>query len=69
MREAARFLRERTGASTVVFGHSHVVEDEPGYLNGGSFGYPNGRGRGYVHVDEDGRAELRYVEGELRTGD
>jgi UDP-2,3-diacylglucosamine pyrophosphatase LpxH len=58
MREAARFIRERTGATSVVFGHSHVKEDTPGYLNPGSFGYPKGP-RAWVHVDERGHAELR----------
>lgn len=61
MREAASFIRERTGAKSVVFGHSHVKEDAPGYLNPGSFGYPNGS-RAWVHIDERGHAELRSEE-------
>jgi UDP-2,3-diacylglucosamine pyrophosphatase LpxH len=61
MREAASFIRERTGATTVVFGHSHVKEDGAGYLNPGSFGYPKGP-RAWVHIDADGKAELRSEE-------
>jgi predicted phosphodiesterase len=60
MRDAARFIRERTDASAVVFGHSHVREEHPGYLNPGSFGYPKGE-RAYVEIDASGRAELRSL--------
>jgi UDP-2,3-diacylglucosamine pyrophosphatase LpxH len=58
MREAAAFIRERTNATSVVFGHSHVKEQQPGYLNPGSFGYPDGA-RAWVHIDDAGNAELR----------
>jgi UDP-2,3-diacylglucosamine pyrophosphatase LpxH len=55
---AAR-VRETTGARLVVFGHTHHVVVDDGYLNTGSFAYPRGTGRPYVYIDESGAAELR----------
>jgi UDP-2,3-diacylglucosamine pyrophosphatase LpxH len=55
---AAR-VRETTGARLVVFGHTHHVVVDDGYLNTGSFAFPRGTGRPYVYVSEDGGAELR----------
>jgi predicted phosphodiesterase len=43
----------------VVFGHTHHVVVDDGYLNTGSFAFPRGTGRPYVYVDETGAAELR----------
>ncbi|HVW25236.1 MAG TPA: metallophosphoesterase [Polyangiaceae bacterium] len=55
---AAR-VRETTGARLVVFGHTHHVVVDDGYLNTGSFAFPRGTGRPYVYIDKDGAAELR----------
>lgn len=55
---AAR-VREATGADLVVFGHTHHVVVDDGYLNTGSFAFPRGTGRPYVYVDRYGAAELR----------
>jgi predicted phosphodiesterase len=45
----------------VVFGHTHVAEQAPGYLNPGSFTYRSGEGRPYAYVDETGSASERRV--------
>jgi predicted phosphodiesterase len=61
MRDAASAIRDRTGARVVVFGHSHIRDAAPGYLNPGSFAFPRGPGRGVIHVDESRHAERRDV--------
>lgn len=48
--EAAALVRETTGASLVVFGHTHVEVTEPGYVNLGSFGFARGR-RPFLALD------------------
>jgi UDP-2,3-diacylglucosamine pyrophosphatase LpxH len=48
--EAAGLVRQTTGASLVVFGHTHVEVNEPGYVNLGSFGYARGQ-RPYLALD------------------
>ena len=53
LRAAAQRVRELTGASAVIFGHTHHVDEVPGYANSGSFGYSQD-GRPYVRVAEDG---------------
>lgn len=55
--ESAHLVRETTGASLVVFGHTHVEADEPGYVNLGSFGF--GPKRPHMLLDGSGRHELR----------
>ncbi|HEX3777217.1 MAG TPA: metallophosphoesterase [Polyangiaceae bacterium] len=60
LRAAAERIRELTGASEVILGHTHQVDHVPGYANSGSFGY-SARGRPYVRVDETGATELRRV--------
>lgn len=57
---AAEHIRNLTDCSLVVFGHSHVASERPGYVNAGSFAFSRG-GRPYVLVDQDDRAEIRYV--------
>lgn len=57
---AARRVRALTGASTVIFGHTHRAWDSEGYLNAGSFAYPDSRGRGFVRVAPSGAAERRF---------
>jgi hypothetical protein len=60
LREGAEVVRSVTDAQTVVFGHTHVPVIEPGYVNAGSFGYPErGQGRPHVFVNELGQPELR----------
>jgi predicted phosphodiesterase len=52
-----------TGASLVLFGHTHREDEAEGYLNSGSFGYPQGAERSFLRVDESGRAERRLLSG------
>ncbi len=60
LRAAAQRVRELTGARGVVFGHTHQVDEAPGYANSGSFGY-SVSGRPYVHGDEHGRLSARRL--------
>jgi len=60
LRAAATHVRELTAAETVIFGHTHQVDEGPGYANSGSFGYSR-HGRPYVRVDEDGIAQVERV--------
>ena len=61
LREAARAVRQITRAELVVFGHVHVEDTLPGYMNSASFTYYETPGRPYVYVDESGRPERRRV--------
>ncbi len=61
LREAARSVRELTGAELVVFGHTHVEDSEPGYVNSASFTYRSGRARPYLVIDEHGAVERRRL--------
>jgi hypothetical protein len=58
LRIAAGRVRELTGAKNVIFGHTHHVDEVPGYANSGSFGYSR-KGRPYVRVDEAGALTVR----------
>jgi UDP-2,3-diacylglucosamine pyrophosphatase LpxH len=60
LRAAAQRIRELTGAEAVIFGHTHHVDEVPGYANSGSFGYSS-QGRPYVHSDEHGSLSVRRV--------
>jgi len=60
LRAAATRVRELTGAQTVIFGHTHQVDEGPGYANSGSFGYSR-YGRPYVRVDETGEARVERL--------
>jgi UDP-2,3-diacylglucosamine pyrophosphatase LpxH len=60
LRAAAKRIRELTGAQAVVFGHTHHVDEVPGYANSGSFGYCS-HGRPYVRADEHGQLSVRRV--------
>jgi UDP-2,3-diacylglucosamine pyrophosphatase LpxH len=60
LRAAAQRVRELTGAKAVIFGHTHQVDQVPGYANSGSFGY-SGQSRPYVRVDEAGELHVRRV--------
>jgi hypothetical protein len=57
--EGAGRVRELTGARTVVFGHTHSEIDSAGYVNTGSFAYPQKAGRPFAVIDRSGSVELR----------
>lgn len=61
LRNAAESVRQLAHAELVIFGHTHVPENLPGYMNPGSFTYNDGKGRPYAHVDETGHAERRTI--------
>lgn len=60
LRAAATRVRELTAAQTVIFGHTHQVDEGNGYANSGSFGYSQ-HGRPYVRVDETGLARVERL--------
>jgi len=60
LRAAAARIRELTAATTVILGHTHQVDEVPGYANSGSFGYSR-HGRPYIRVDETGVARVERV--------
>lgn len=59
---AAREVARITGATRVVFGHTHVEQDDGPYVNTGSFTYPRGERR-YGVVLDDSRAEVATLSG------
>jgi hypothetical protein len=61
LRAASERVRELTGADTVVFCHTHVIDEAPGYLNPGSFTYRHGAPRPYAYA-ADGRVERRVLD-------
>jgi predicted phosphodiesterase len=61
LRRGAAHVREITGARLVLFGHTHIEEVMPGYVNSGRFGDERNAGRPYVEVDSSGRASLRRL--------
>ncbi|HEX6271791.1 MAG TPA: metallophosphoesterase [Polyangiaceae bacterium] len=61
LRAAADRVRALSHADLVIFGHTHVPEMLPGYLNPGSFQYRAGA-RPYAYVNEAGEGERRTVE-------
>src|SRR6187431_1389206 len=60
LRAAAARVRELTLAETVIFGHTHQVDEGNGYANSGSFGYSQ-HGRPYVRVDDSGFARVERL--------
>jgi predicted phosphodiesterase len=50
-----------TGASRVVFGHTHVEYDDGVYFNLGSFGYGGPRGRPYAVITPNGTVTRGFV--------
>jgi UDP-2,3-diacylglucosamine pyrophosphatase LpxH len=62
LRQASTSVRDITGAETVIFGHTHVAETVPGYLNPGSFTYRAGAPRPYAWVGTNGQVERRTLE-------
>lgn len=61
LRTGAHAIATYTGAQRVVFGHTHVEEDDGVYVNLGSFGYANTHGRAYGLVTEAGEFTRRYL--------
>jgi predicted phosphodiesterase len=47
----ARLVREATGASVVVFGHTHRESCADGYANTGSFAFSRGTHRPYLEIE------------------
>jgi predicted phosphodiesterase len=62
LRDASERVLALTDAKLVIFGHTHVPESAPGYLNPGSFTYRNGVGRPYAFVSEKGEVERREID-------
>lgn len=60
LRVAAARVRELTSASAVIFGHTHHVDEVPGYANSGSFGYSK-QSRPYVRVDQQGLLRVERI--------
>jgi len=60
LRAASLRVRELTGADSVIFGHTHHVDQVPGYANSGSFGYSE-QGRPYVRVDDLGTLRVERL--------
>jgi hypothetical protein len=57
---AAARIRELTACSLVVFGHSHVAVERPGYVNLGSFAFGAAE-RPYLLLDSAGRGETHRL--------
>jgi UDP-2,3-diacylglucosamine pyrophosphatase LpxH len=61
---SARCVADRTGASLVIFGHTHREAEGEGYANTGSFAFPRGAGgRPYLEIEgpaADPRAVRRH---------
>ena len=51
LRDSALEIRRLVDARAVIFGHTHVEEQYPGYINSGSFGFGGQRGRRYLLLD------------------
>lgn len=60
LRTAAHEVARLTEASQVVFGHTHVEEDDGVYFNLGTFTYSRGP-RSYAVLLEDDRVQREYV--------
>jgi UDP-2,3-diacylglucosamine pyrophosphatase LpxH len=52
LQNAALAVRRSMGASAVIFGHTHVEEQCPGYVNTGSFGFGGKQGRTYLLLED-----------------
>jgi predicted phosphodiesterase len=59
LRAAAEKVRRASAAHTVIFGHSHVEDSAPGYMNLGSFSFANLEGRPYAEIDAEGSAKAQ----------
>ena len=52
LQNAAHAVRRSMGARAVIFGHTHVQEQCPGYVNTGSFGFGGKQGRTYLLLED-----------------
>lgn len=59
LRDAADLVADALGASCVVFGHTHVEEQTPRYVNLGSFAYCSSEGRPYALISPDGTVTVQ----------
>ena len=62
VRDAAIQIGPVVDARLIVFGHTHVPEAVPGYINTGAFGFPNGDGRPFLLVHANGTLERGYMD-------
>ncbi len=61
MREGAKHIRELTGATLVIMGHTHAEDAQSGYINLGSFAFSNRAAPRYLVVDVDGSPQHHRV--------
>ncbi len=61
LRRGSDAVVKLTGASRVVFGHTHVEYDDDVYFNLGSFGYGGSAGRPYALVAPDGTVTRQFL--------
>jgi predicted phosphodiesterase len=62
VRRAALEIQPLVQADLVVFGHTHVTEAVPGYVNTGTFGFPSADGRPFLVWDEHGTLQRGYLD-------
>ncbi|HEY6729075.1 MAG TPA: metallophosphoesterase [Polyangiaceae bacterium] len=61
LRDAASRILDNTDAKGVIFGHTHVEDAVPGYLNLGSFAFTEAPERPYAEVDPNGQIARRSL--------
>lgn len=61
LRDAAGRILEATDAKGVIFGHTHVEDVSPGYLNLGSFAFSERARRPYAEIDAKGQLARRWL--------
>ena len=61
LRHAALDIQRTIRCRAVVFGHTHVAEACPGYVNTGSFGYTGKRGASYLLLDSAQQLSRMWV--------
>ncbi len=57
----AALVRSITGATRVIFGHTHCEDEADGYINSASFTYTHRPGSPYLHIDTAEHIERREV--------
>jgi predicted phosphodiesterase len=61
---AALGIRPIMDARAVIFGHTHVPEARPGYVNTGSFGFSAANGRPFLLLDDADRITRGWCRGD-----
>ena len=61
LRLGAGWVRKASGAETVVLGHTHREETQPGYFNTGSFAFCPENLRPFLTIDNSGKVERHYT--------